>query len=72
MHLIQKLTSDLRTALKQIDRQRAAIVLGLEALAPGSTPAANTARARKMTAAQRQAVSKRMKAYWRKRRAQAQ
>lgn len=72
------ITATLRKALgkltadkARLDRQITAIQTALGALG-GRTPAANGARGgRRMSAAARRAVGKRMKAYWAKRRAEA-
>jgi hypothetical protein len=77
------ITKTLRKALKalqaesqKIDSQIAAIqrVLGADSGGPrrgARRPAKARKRARKMSAAARKAVSRRMKAYWKKRKAEA-
>jgi Arc/MetJ-type ribon-helix-helix transcriptional regulator len=76
-------TKTLRKALKELQAEREKIddqiaviqrVLGADTRGPrrgARRPAKARKRARKMTAATRKAVSRRMKAYWAKRRAEA-
>jgi hypothetical protein len=62
---------DLESEKDRIERQLAAVRQAI-AQASGSTPrSATVGRRRRMSAAARRAVSRRMKAYWAKRRAQA-
>ena len=80
--MIASVTSALRNALRQlekererIDRQISAIRSVLDESGPARTPASlakpsrSTPKRREMSAAARRAVSQRMKAYWEKRKA---
>lgn len=65
--LLAKVQAALRLSIADLDRQRAKLEGALVALG-GGTGTKPKPRGRKMTPAQRRAVSVRMKAYWRKRR----
>ena len=68
---LRKALGNLTSEKARLDRQISAIETALGALG-GRPPQANSARgSRRMSAAARRAVGKRMKAYWAKRRADA-
>ena len=69
---LRKALGNLTSEKARLDRQISAIQTALGALGGGRPPQANSARgSRRMSAAARRAVGKRMKAYWAKRRADA-
>jgi hypothetical protein len=68
MAIFQIVISDLKRAERQLEKQLESVRTAIAAIAGGSPRRGQKRRGRRMSAAQRKAVSKRMKKYWAARR----
>jgi hypothetical protein len=64
----QTVISDLKRAEQQLEKQLESVRAAISAIAGGSPRRGQKRRGRRMSAAQRKAVSRRMKKYWAARR----